>query len=106
MSRQNSLFCATTMLPMSVSSVTGKSTAQGHPFFVITTERSDGSFFTILLRLALTSETFDFRSLNSAARAAIQPASSDAVIAARFLPRTNSKSKGKEQAWSHLLHLG
>jgi hypothetical protein len=46
---QNSLFCASTMLSMSVSSVTGKSTAQGRPFFVITTDRSAGSFLRFCL---------------------------------------------------------
>src|SRR5262245_60356214 len=42
------------MLSRSVSSVRGKSTAQGRPFFVITTDFSDGSSLTILLSLALT----------------------------------------------------
>jgi hypothetical protein len=39
------------------------------------------------------------------ARTAIQPASSAPVIAAKFLLKTNSKSKGKEQRWPHLLHF-
>jgi hypothetical protein len=52
---QKSFRCASNMLSRSVSSVTGKSTAQGRPFFVITTDFSDGNSLTILLSLALTS---------------------------------------------------
>jgi hypothetical protein len=52
---QKSFRWASNMLSRSVSSVTGKSTAQGRPFFVITTDLSDGNSLTILLSLALTS---------------------------------------------------
>jgi hypothetical protein len=52
--RQKSFRCESNNPSKSVSFVTGNSTAQGRPFFVITTDRSEGSFFTILLRLALT----------------------------------------------------
>src|SRR5688572_18738174 len=52
--RQKSFRCESNNPSKSVSFVTGNNTAQGRPFFGITTDRFDGSFFTILLRLALT----------------------------------------------------
>lgn len=55
---QKSFCCANNMLSRSVSSVTGTSTAQGRPFFVITTDLSDGKFLMILLSLAFTSRRF------------------------------------------------
>src|SRR3990170_3921225 len=52
---QKSFRCASSILSRSVFSVTGNSTAQGRPFFVMTTDLSDGNSLTILLSLALTS---------------------------------------------------
>src|SRR5919109_4844644 len=102
MSCQNSLFCASTMLSRSVSSVTGKRTAQGRPFLVITTDRSDGNSLTILLRFALTSRRLSIFTAQTPSLRSKEHSLSSAQSAQLSLPcLLHGKTRATDQREAH-----